>query len=100
MRDVLLNDRKRITMSRNYFALMFLSILCLFVVSVSIAGPKLQCDQPKYDFGTVIGRDSITNERRVVFDIVGLKRAAKGPRPKLQHRGIDIDFAGIQFLAE
>lgn len=54
--------RKRIIMPRNYYALMFLSILCLFAVNVSVAGPKLHCGAPKYDFGTVIGRDSIAHE--------------------------------------
>jgi len=42
--------------------LLSLRFLCLFVAINSVAKPRLHCDVPKHDFGTVIGGSSITNE--------------------------------------
>ena len=42
--------------------LRFGAIMCLFVAIPSFAAPRLHCDNPKYDFGTVMGRDMITHE--------------------------------------
>jgi hypothetical protein len=36
--------------------------MCLFVAISSMAAPRIVCDAPKYDFGTVIGKDQITHE--------------------------------------
>lgn len=44
---------------------LFLYILCVsvfFVVTSVYAGPRLQCDSPKYDFGIVMASGAITNE--------------------------------------
>lgn len=40
----------------------YLFILSLFVTNQSIAAPRLQCENTKYDFGSVIGQDEITHE--------------------------------------
>jgi hypothetical protein len=37
----------------------FLFSLCLFVANQAVAAPRIVCDSPKYDFGTVIGQDKI-----------------------------------------
>ncbi|WP_372808299.1 DUF1573 domain-containing protein [Pontiella sp.] len=36
--------------------------LCSLVAIAAVAGPKLQCEAPKFDFGAVIGRESISHE--------------------------------------
>lgn len=50
--------------SYNYPVLkvLFLCFLCLFVAIPSKAKPRLHCDAPKYDFGTLIGQEKITHE--------------------------------------
>lgn len=39
-----------------------LCCLCLFVAIPIFAAPRIECDAPKYDFGTVIGQEQITHE--------------------------------------
>lgn len=36
--------------------------LCALVANQTVAAPRIVCDSPKYDFGTVIGQDEITHE--------------------------------------
>ncbi|WP_136083366.1 DUF1573 domain-containing protein [Pontiella desulfatans] len=42
--------------------LLSLCFLNLFVAIPSLARPKLGCESPKYDFGTVIGQEKIPHE--------------------------------------
>ena len=41
---------------------LYLRLLTLLVAIPSFAAPRLHCDKPKYDFGTVIGKDRIVHE--------------------------------------
>ena len=36
--------------------------LCLFVANTLFAAPSIECEQPKFDFGTVIGQEPIAHE--------------------------------------
>lgn len=46
---------------RNMHRLVLFS-LCSFVVASLYAAPQIECENPKYDFGTVIGQEKITHE--------------------------------------
>ncbi len=51
----------RIILPLNYSAYA-LFILCLFAAIESVAVPRIECDSPKHDFGTLIGSEKITHE--------------------------------------
>jgi hypothetical protein len=51
----------RIVLPINYFACILFS-LCSFVANPLHAAPRIECDAPRYDFGTVIGRERIVHE--------------------------------------
>ncbi len=62
---VLISDQNspdmKIILPLNHSAVL-LFFLTIFVVNSVSAAPRIECENPKYDFGTVIGRDQITHE--------------------------------------
>ncbi len=51
----------KIILSLNHFVPTFLSLLT-FVANLAVATPRIECDSPVYDFGTVTDQNKITHE--------------------------------------